>query len=150
MSQRLAIRIPRARVGEPEVLWLAVARNGYSPRTRGVNPDGARQDRGLFGIPRASGDEDQDEACAPRTRSVDEGSPLRYAIVLEATETGYSAYAPDLPGCVATAERILAVEQALREAIALHLEGLRKDGLVPPKPASQVRYVDIVGRLKPH
>ena len=69
---------------------------------------------------------------------------MRYAIVIEATSTGYSAYAPDLPGCVATGSTVSETENALREAIAFHLDGLREDGLAIPQPVSRVDYVDIV------
>lgn len=69
---------------------------------------------------------------------------MRYAIVIEATTTGYSAYAPDLPGCIATGSTVSETENALREAIAFHLDGLREDGLAIPQPVSRVDYVDIV------
>ncbi len=69
---------------------------------------------------------------------------MRYAIVIEATTTGYSAYAPDLPGCIATGPTVSETENALREAIAFHLDGLREDGLAIPQPVSRVDYVDIV------
>jgi predicted RNase H-like HicB family nuclease len=68
---------------------------------------------------------------------------MRYAIVIEQAETNYSAYVPDLPGCVATGTTIGEVEQEIREAIAFHLEGLREDGSPIPPPRSQVEYVDI-------
>lgn len=55
----------------------------------------------------------------------------------------YSAYVPDLPGCVATGATVEGVEAQIREAIAFHLEGLREDGLPVPAPASRVEYVDI-------
>ena len=69
---------------------------------------------------------------------------MRYAIVIEATATGYSAYAPDLPGCIATGSTVSETENALREAITFHLDGLREDGLAIPQPGSRVDYVDIV------
>jgi predicted RNase H-like HicB family nuclease len=68
---------------------------------------------------------------------------MRYAIVIEQAETNYSAYVPDLPGCVATGTTIGEVEQEIREAIAFHLDGLREDGSPIPPPRSQVEYVDI-------
>jgi predicted RNase H-like HicB family nuclease len=67
---------------------------------------------------------------------------MRYAIVIEQAEGNYSAYVPDLPGCVATGSTVEETEQALREAIELHLEGLREDGLPTPEPTSRVDYVD--------
>ncbi len=68
---------------------------------------------------------------------------MRYAIVIERAEDNYSAYAPDLPGCVATGKSIADIEDRMREAIEFHLEGLREDGVVPPAPASVVDYVEV-------
>jgi predicted RNase H-like HicB family nuclease len=68
---------------------------------------------------------------------------MRYAIVIEKAESNYSAYAPDLPGCVATGATLEEVESEMREAIAFHVEGLREDGLPIPSPVSRVEYVDV-------
>jgi predicted RNase H-like HicB family nuclease len=68
---------------------------------------------------------------------------MRYAIVIERAEVNYSAYVPDLPGCVATGNTIEEAEEQIREAIAFHLEGLREDGLPVPLPVSHVEYVNI-------
>ncbi|MBK7565728.1 conserved hypothetical protein [Candidatus Propionivibrio aalborgensis] len=68
---------------------------------------------------------------------------MRYAIVIEKSESNYSAYVPDLPGCVATGASIRQVETEIREAIEFHIEGLREDGNLIPLPSSQVEYVDI-------
>jgi predicted RNase H-like HicB family nuclease len=68
---------------------------------------------------------------------------MRYAIVIEAAESNYSAYVPDLPGCVATGGSLEETEQAIREAIEFHLEGLRADNLPIPKPSSRVDYVEV-------
>jgi predicted RNase H-like HicB family nuclease len=68
---------------------------------------------------------------------------MRYAIVIEAAESNYSAYVPDLPGCVATAPTIAETEQAIREAIEFHLEGLRADNLPIPAASSRVDYVEV-------
>ena len=68
---------------------------------------------------------------------------MRYAVVIEKAAANYSAYVPDLPGCVATGATIEEVESEIREAIGFHLEGLREDGLPVPVPSSQVEYVDI-------
>jgi predicted RNase H-like HicB family nuclease len=68
---------------------------------------------------------------------------MRYAVVIEQAASNYSAYVPDLPGCVATGSTIEEVEQRIREAIAFHLEGLRDDGLPIPLPSSHVEYIDI-------
>ena len=67
---------------------------------------------------------------------------MRYAIVIERAETNYSAYVPDLPGCVATGTSVEAVEQEIREAIRFHIEGLKEDGLPVPIPTSIADYVD--------
>jgi predicted RNase H-like HicB family nuclease len=68
---------------------------------------------------------------------------MRYAIVIEKAENNYSAYVPDLPGCVATGVTVEEVESQIREAIEFHLEGLREDGTPIPPPASRVEYIDI-------
>ncbi|MDR0780555.1 MAG: type II toxin-antitoxin system HicB family antitoxin [Pseudomonadales bacterium] len=68
---------------------------------------------------------------------------MRYAIVIEQAEGNYSAYVPDLPGCIATGNTIEEVETQIRDAIAFHLEGLREDGIPLPRPASRVEYVEI-------
>ena len=68
---------------------------------------------------------------------------MRYAIVIENAGSNYSAYVPDLPGCVATGETIGDVEQPIREAIELHLDGLRADGTPIPSPSSRVDYVEV-------
>lgn len=68
---------------------------------------------------------------------------MRYAIVIEPVDSGFSAYVPDLPGCVATGETVERVEASIRDAIAFHLDGLREDGLPIPQAVSHVEYVDI-------
>ena len=68
---------------------------------------------------------------------------MRYAIVIEQAGSNYSAYAPDLPGCVATGESVTDVQQLIREAIAFHLEGMREDGIPEPPASSVVEYVDV-------
>ena len=65
----------------------------------------------------------------------------RYAIVIEHAEGNLSAYAPDLPGCVATGVTIDEVRERMAEAVAMHLEGLRQDGLPVPVPAAVCDYV---------
>ncbi len=67
---------------------------------------------------------------------------MRYAIVIEKSESNFSAYVPDLPGCIATGSTVAEVEFEIREAIAFHLEGMREDGISPPMPQSQVEYID--------
>ena len=68
---------------------------------------------------------------------------MRYAVVIEAAEGNFSAYAPDLPGCVATGATEAEVTRAIREAIEFHLDGLREDGAVIPQPSSHVEYVEV-------
>jgi predicted RNase H-like HicB family nuclease len=68
---------------------------------------------------------------------------MRYAIVIEKAESNFSAYVPDLPGCIATGSTVQEVELLIRETIAFHLQGLREDGISPPKPKSQVDYVEV-------
>jgi predicted RNase H-like HicB family nuclease len=68
---------------------------------------------------------------------------MRYAIVIENAGGNYSAYVPDLPGCVASGGTVQETEQAIREAIAFHLEGLRADGTPIPPPSSRVDYVEV-------
>ena len=68
---------------------------------------------------------------------------MRYAIVIEKAAGNYSAYVPDLPGCVATGSTIAEVEAEIRGAIVFHLEGLREDGVPIPDGASQVEYVEV-------
>lgn len=67
---------------------------------------------------------------------------MRYAIVIEKAGSNYSAYVPDLPGCVATAATIPEVESEIRDAIRFHLEGLKEDGLIVPPPTSIAEYVE--------
>lgn len=68
---------------------------------------------------------------------------LRYLIVIEPTETGYSAYSPDLPGCIATGATQSETAAAMREAIAFHVDGLKEDGLPVPPGGSTAAYVEI-------
>ncbi len=68
---------------------------------------------------------------------------MRYAIVIERAGNNYSAYVPDLPGCVATGDDLPGVEAEIREAITFHLDGLREDGFAIPQPSSVVEYLDI-------
>jgi len=68
---------------------------------------------------------------------------MRYAIVIEKAASNYSAYVPDLPGCVATGAIVEETEQQIREAIKFHLEGLRADNLPVPTASSRVDYVEV-------
>ncbi|WP_232321510.1 type II toxin-antitoxin system HicB family antitoxin [Picosynechococcus sp. PCC 7117] len=68
---------------------------------------------------------------------------MRYLIVIEKTNTGYSAYAPDLSGCIATGTTKAEVKKNMQEAIAFHLEGLQLEGLEIPQPSVSSAYVEI-------
>lgn len=67
---------------------------------------------------------------------------MRYAVVIEKANGNYSAYVPDLPGCVATGDTVEAVEQEIQAAIRFHIEGLKAEGLVVPAPTSIADYVE--------
>jgi predicted RNase H-like HicB family nuclease len=67
---------------------------------------------------------------------------MRYAVVIEKAEGNYSAYVPDLPGCVATGDTVRSVENEIREAIRFHIEGLKQDGLDVPVPTSIAEYIE--------
>ena len=68
---------------------------------------------------------------------------MRYAVVIKKAENNYSAYVPDLPGCIATGATVEEAEQLIREAIEFHLAGLREDGVPIPQPSSQVEYIEV-------
>jgi predicted RNase H-like HicB family nuclease len=69
---------------------------------------------------------------------------MQYAIVIEkAPGSNYSAYVPDLPGCVATGDSLEEVKQLMNKGIAFHLEGMREDGLPIPEPTTAVAYTDV-------
>lgn len=68
---------------------------------------------------------------------------MRFAILIEATATGYSAHVPDLPGCVAAGESYEETLELIREAIAFHLEGMRLHGEAVPPPTSLCEYIEI-------
>ena len=67
---------------------------------------------------------------------------VRYAVVIEKAEGNYSAYVPDLPGCVATGATVKAVEAEIRDAIRFHIDGLKEDGQPVPKPTSIADYIE--------
>lgn len=68
---------------------------------------------------------------------------MKYAIVIEKAENNYSAYVPDLPGCIATGATFEEIEEQIREAIEFHLDGMREDGEPIPPPSCRVEYVDV-------
>ena len=69
---------------------------------------------------------------------------MKYAIVIEAGDRNYSAYVPDLPGCVSTGTTLDEVKRNIREAVAFHIEGMREDGLAVPAPSTMSDYVEVV------
>lgn len=72
-----------------------------------------------------------------------EGSEkMKYLVVVEKAERNYSAYVPDFPGCVATGTTVEETQRNIREAIAMHIEGLREDGLPVPEPQTRAEFVE--------
>ena len=69
---------------------------------------------------------------------------MKYLVVIEKTWTGYSAYSPDLPGCIATAETKDEVQREMRDAVAFHLDGLRQEGMAIPQPHATSTYVEVL------
>jgi predicted RNase H-like HicB family nuclease len=67
---------------------------------------------------------------------------MKYLVVVEKAGRNYSAYVPDLPGCVATGTTVEDTQRNIREAVAMHIEGLREDGLPVPEPQTQAEFVD--------
>ncbi len=67
---------------------------------------------------------------------------MRYTMIIEKGKNNYSAYLPDLPGCVATAKTPEELKRLMQEAIELHIQGLQEDGLPIPEPNSEVDYVE--------
>jgi len=68
---------------------------------------------------------------------------MKYLIVIEKSHTGYSAYSPDLPGCVSTGITPEETEANMKEAIEFHIDGLKEEGLSVPKPSSSSSYVEV-------
>jgi predicted RNase H-like HicB family nuclease len=68
---------------------------------------------------------------------------MKYLIIIEPTNTGFSAYSPDLPGCISTGQTWHEVESNMHEAIEFHLEGLREEGYPVPEPSSASAYVEV-------
>jgi predicted RNase H-like HicB family nuclease len=67
---------------------------------------------------------------------------MRYAMIIEKGERNYSAYLPDLPGCIATGKTLEEIRERMSKAIDMHLRGLREDGLPIPEPSSIAEYVE--------
>ncbi len=68
---------------------------------------------------------------------------MKYAVVIEKAESNFSAFVPDLPGCVATGSTIEEVEEQIREAIEFHIEDMKQDGEEIPQPKSYVEYIEV-------
>lgn len=68
---------------------------------------------------------------------------MKYAVVIERTDNGYSAYVPDLPGCVAAGDTRVETEQLIRDAVGYHLETLREHGELVPQPQATTVLVDV-------
>ncbi len=68
---------------------------------------------------------------------------MRYAVIIEKSQTGYGAYVPDLPGCIAVGETLSETEKLIRESVEIHLDGLREDGVSPPEPTAVAQYVEV-------
>jgi len=67
----------------------------------------------------------------------------KYLVVFEKANSNYSAYSPDLPGCIATGSTRKEAEENIREAISLHIEGIKEDGLPIPEPLSSTEYIEV-------
>jgi predicted RNase H-like HicB family nuclease len=68
---------------------------------------------------------------------------MKYAVVLEKAKSNYSAYVPDLPGCIATGKTKAETLREIEEAIAFHLDGMKREGLPIPKPTTSTEYVEV-------
>ena len=68
---------------------------------------------------------------------------MKYAVVIEKGESGYGAYVPDLPGCIAAGDTREEVLRLIQEAIELHIQGLKEDGAVIPEPASSIEIIEV-------
>ena len=68
---------------------------------------------------------------------------MKYAVVIEKAESNFSAFVPDLPGCVATGGTIEEVEEQIREAIEFHIEDMKQEGEEIPQPNSSVEYIEV-------
>ena len=71
------------------------------------------------------------------------GDMYKYLVIFEKGGDNYSAYSPDIPGCIATGSTRDEVEKNIREAISFHIEGMVEDGLPLPEPASFTEYIEV-------
>ena len=67
----------------------------------------------------------------------------KYLVIFEKANNNYSAYSPDIPGCIATGKTRNEVEKNIKKAICFHIEGLKEDGLPTPEPASFTQYIEV-------
>jgi predicted RNA binding protein YcfA (HicA-like mRNA interferase family)/predicted RNase H-like HicB family nuclease len=125
-----------------EIIKLIEDDGWYLVRTRGSHRQYKHATKsGLVTIAGSS----QDDLAPGTLNSILEASgveEMKYLIIVETTGTGYSAYSPDLDGCIATGATREEVERAMREAIEFHLEGLRADGQQVPIPQAYATYVE--------
>jgi predicted RNase H-like HicB family nuclease len=77
-----------------------------------------------------------------QTGRVEGNEEMKYLVVVEKAGKNYSAYVPDLPGCVATGVTVEDTQRNIREAIAMHIEGMREDSLPIPEPQAQAAFVE--------
>lgn len=68
---------------------------------------------------------------------------MQYSIVIENAGKNFSAYSPDIPGCVATGDTLAEVKENIKAALEMHIHGLQEDGFPIPEPASQVEYLNV-------
>lgn len=68
---------------------------------------------------------------------------MKYLAIIEKAGNNYSAYVPDLPGCIAVGDTVEETEQMIKEAIEFHLEAMRSDGLPIPQPTTEANYVEV-------
>jgi predicted RNase H-like HicB family nuclease len=67
----------------------------------------------------------------------------KYLVIYEKAKENYSAYSPDIPGCIATGKTRKEAEKKIKEAISFHIDGLKEDGLPLPEPSSSTEYVEV-------
>ncbi len=68
---------------------------------------------------------------------------IKFPVIIEKANGNYSAYCPDLPGCIATGSDIEETIKQIKEAIKFHIEGMKREGLKVPKPSAQVKYIEV-------
>ena len=132
----------REREGFDVMNWLREVRDAMHEETKGMSREEelAYFQRGAAEFERGQAERIGKPARERRTRP---SAARMYAIVIERSDTGLSAYVPDLPGCVAAGETEYDVRELIREAIRLHLESMKADGLPVPEPSARVTYVGV-------